>query len=323
MALMSCLTLFGFASACTSQNGFRRMPHPEALPPDILIANQLDTPICDPFGSVHTSSVTTSLRNGLKAQIRVPPSSAFEDVAQDIGNGQLLRPIRDSERPIWEVLYSYLSNQYGAVTVSREMYARQVNTPTRRFEQGFMMNTNELLQGANGDPVLEWFNVSFASGVIAADSTEESQYEFAVLSDDGARLKIAGETYFDSPNPHPTKMLCHDGGVHSSGRWVSISEDHPVDIELDYFQGPRTQIALVLLWRKRNSQLENTSSIDQSCGVSGNEAFFNSNTQESKQRYLDLTSAQISGTSAVTGGWRVIAPPNFVLPGNAENPCTE
>lgn len=106
-----------------------------------------------------------------------------------------------------------------------------VNIPERSWDTGF--------PGLLAD-VDEWFAIRF-DGFIDVD--EAGSYAFQTCSDDGSRLWIdPGDgrvAVVENDSTH--SMQCRDGRVDlPAGR-------HPV--QLDYFQGPRTEIGLVLSWQ--------------------------------------------------------------------------
>ena len=62
------------------------------------------------------------------------------------------------------------------------------------------------------------------------------QYEFATVSDDGSKLHIDGKEVIDNDGLHSPRMM--RGGI-------KLAEG-PHRIQVSYFQGPRTTLALVL-----------------------------------------------------------------------------
>ena len=106
-----------------------------------------------------------------------------------------------------------------------------VNIPERSWDTGF--------PGLLAD-VDEWFAIRF-DGFIEIE--EAGSYAFQTCSDDGSRLWIGPEEsrtrVIDNDGAH--SMACVDGRVDlTAGRHA---------VQLDYFQGPRTEIGLVLSWQ--------------------------------------------------------------------------
>lgn len=98
-----------------------------------------------------------------------------------------------------------------------------LNVPSQSFEQGFPGVTDRF----------EWFAIDYKGAfVIPAPDT----YRFRLTSDDGSRLLVDGRQVIDNDGVHGDAAVEGsaelDEGVHS--------------VEVQYFQGPRYQVALVL-----------------------------------------------------------------------------
>ena len=134
-------------------------------------------------------------------------------------------------------------------------------------------------------------------------------YQLAILSDDGAILSVKGPgtdtfvPFINDDGTHPTTMTC-------ATTPLTINAYDLIPIQLQYYQGPRYQIALQLLWRPWPTS---GSAVDPLCGTSGNYQFFNPDTAPStpQQNYLNL----------LARGWKPLAPANFVIPYSGINPC--
>src|SRR5690606_35966359 len=117
--------------------------------------------------------------------------------------------------------------------------------------------------------LIEYFGVKFESTLQLSDDDEEGDYELALLSDDGARLKIkdpatdSWREIINNDNNHETRMGC-------SSEVIRMTRRTQIPIEVVYFQGPRYHIANILMWRKSS-----VAGKDSSCGVYGNKHYFN------------------------------------------------
>jgi len=107
------------------------------------------------------------------------------------------------------------------------LFAREVNISPRRFEQGFPGVSDRV----------EWFGVRY-SGTFRLASAGE--YRFRVLADDGARLVIDGHTVVSNDGIHPPTW--------GEGSVPLTAGEHRVVVE--YFQGPRFDIALQVFWTR-------------------------------------------------------------------------
>lgn len=108
----------------------------------------------------------------------------------------------------------------------------------RPFKSGFPKLTTKGVAG--GGPLLEWFAIRF-TGLIEATKTAE--YTFRLLSDDGAKLYIDNKLVIDNDGIHPPQA--------KEGKIKLTEGKH--DIVIEYFQGPKDQIALDLKWKRGNN----------------------------------------------------------------------
>jgi hypothetical protein len=103
------------------------------------------------------------------------------------------------------------------------IYTTELNVPRHDFTQGFPGVTNRF----------EWFAIDY-TGKFWIE--KPGKYTWALLSDDGSRLYIDGHEVIDNDGQHPPK------GV--AGTCKLKRGEHR--IRVSYFQGPRTQVALIL-----------------------------------------------------------------------------
>jgi hypothetical protein len=107
---------------------------------------------------------------------------------------------------------------------------KNFNIPTRQYSTGFPSYPS----------LQEWFQIKFSGYLLTPTS---GIYAIAVESDDGSKLRI------------DNNLIINNDGVHSPKKiQANVTLDagiHP--IIMDYFQGPRTQIALVASWKTPGS----------------------------------------------------------------------
>lgn len=103
------------------------------------------------------------------------------------------------------------------------IYTNTLQVTPRNFVQGF--------PGVTGQ--FEWFAIRY-TGRFWIETA--GRYQFRVLSDDGSKLWIDGELLVDNDGTHPPESI--------EGSAVLSRGVH--DLRLDYFQGPRAHVALVL-----------------------------------------------------------------------------
>ncbi len=105
------------------------------------------------------------------------------------------------------------------------IYTKVLDIPTRSFTSGFPGVTDRF----------EWFAIRY-TGTFNVDT--EGDYAFRLVSDDGSRLFIDAQKIIDNDGVHSTRSV--------SGNAYLTRGQH--SIEVDYFQGPREEIALQLFW---------------------------------------------------------------------------
>jgi hypothetical protein len=221
-------------------------------------------------------------------------------------------------------LYWLQSNQSGATSTSdliargtkssQNLFFTQLNVPTRLFNQGFNNDLGLPLKDDTGSTLIENFAMRFSSVLRLAPSQDEGLYEFAVLSDDGTIMRIRDDAGVYSPvvssdGNHPTRMGC-------STQLINMTRDTEKLMQLDYYQGPRYHIALVVMMRKvTDSNAAGTFAADPLCGMTSNSAWFDPHNASAPQKsYNDL----------LARGWQVLTADNYAIPNSASfNPCKE
>lgn len=103
------------------------------------------------------------------------------------------------------------------------IYAHSLNIKPREFTEGFPGVTDRF----------EWFAIDY-HGRFYID--KPGKYDFSLISDDGSKLFIDNKLIIDNDHDHPPRQV--DGRVTLSGGIHRI--------RIEYFQGPRTGIALML-----------------------------------------------------------------------------
>jgi hypothetical protein len=112
------------------------------------------------------------------------------------------------------------------------IYTSSLNLPPQSFAEGFPGVTKRN----------EWFAIDYSGKFWIADP---GMYNFALLSDDGAKLYIDDQVVIDNDGLHAplekTGAVQLAGGLHR--------------IRVSYFQGPKYQVALVLRVAGANQEL--------------------------------------------------------------------
>ncbi len=117
----------------------------------------------------------------------------------------------------------HLPTDFKALKSVGSIYAPSLNIPTRSFMQGFPGVTNRF----------EWFAIDY-NGEFRVPIP--ARYQFRLTSDDGSKLFIDSKLVIDNDGLHASRMK--EGSIRlRSGKHT---------IEVQYYQGPRDQVALVL-----------------------------------------------------------------------------
>lgn len=113
------------------------------------------------------------------------------------------------------------------------IYTTSLNIPARSWDKGFPGIPDRF----------EWFGIEYTGFFKAA---KPGTYSFRLMSDDGSKLFIDGKLIIDNDGAH--------GAYSKTGEILLDDSKH--SIKVDYFQGPRFQIALQLFSNLKNSPEE-------------------------------------------------------------------
>ncbi len=263
-----------------------------------------DPVVCDPFvndpllGGGGGSSDDPAL-HGLRAKMKYIEASRINSVPHNN-------------------LQNYLDN---GTVMDANFYFAQLNTPTRKFSDGFDIGNGEKLKDKDGNVLVENFVLEYETHIRLPKGSPNKKVQFALLADDGARMYVKvgdsaangwREVVYDDMT-HPTKMGC---GVEA----IEVSADQDLHVKVEYFQGPRYHIALALMWRVWDLQDPVFNPSDESCGKYGNDLFWDSAYTPSREQPAFL--------GLLDRGWSVVPPEAFYLDGiggggGAGNPCVQ
>jgi hypothetical protein len=104
------------------------------------------------------------------------------------------------------------------------IYTNKLDAPQMSFTAGF--------PGVTGR--FEWFAIDYRARRFWIE--HPGKYRFSLLSDDGSKPYIDGHTVIDNDGVHPP--------LHETGHATLKAGMH--EIRVSYFQGPPTEVALVL-----------------------------------------------------------------------------
>lgn len=196
----------------------------------------------------------------------------------------------------------------------RNLFFSALNVPTRMFNLGFASETGDMVKADDGSNLIEYFALRFKSILRLAPDQTAGQYEFAILSDDGAVMNFRDSdgvyrANVNNDGDHPTRLGC---GVTP----VAMNAETEIPMSLEYYQGPRYHISLILLMREHNPNRPGlVNGKDPACGVTGNATWFDPNNGSTpKKAYQDL----------LARGWRPLVKDNYALANEVMfNPCKD
>ncbi len=114
--------------------------------------------------------------------------------------------------------------------VDNPIYANEINIPWQKWTSGFPGLRDRV----------EWFGIEYTGSFKPAKA---GTYCFKLISDDGSKLFIDGKKVIDNDGIH----------MEWAGRDTLYLSDAPHTFKLDYFQGPRYELALQLYWNQPDS----------------------------------------------------------------------
>lgn len=234
----------------------------------------------------------------------------------------------DSSQPRYGTVADYLTYGHFAQAIDRNtnepteiaLFFNQLYIPTRPFDRGFVTQGGQALQTPEGNTLYEYFAVRHEGRLQLAPEQSPGLYQLAVLSDDGSMLSMdfgsGMQSVVSNDGNHPTRMGC-------AVMPVEMNANSKIPYLLDYYQGPRYHISLVLMWRPWPMSAADPTqpaslaeANDALCGRQGNSLFFDStqNPPVPTANYNALLSR----------GWAPVDPASYLLPEeDAVNPCNE
>jgi hypothetical protein len=211
--------------------------------------------------------------------------------------------------PRYTDVQSYIDN---GTPIQSTLYFDQLFVPTRAFDLGFYTQDGTLITNINNEPIYEYFGLRLESQLTLADNEAPGWYQLSTLADDGAII------YLKNPDGSLTKLV-NDDGTHSTkmacaSNAIYLDHTSKIPIVVQYYQGPRYHISLVVMWRLlAEGEDPAAPAVDSQCGKAGNSMYFDSTKvpSEPTATYYDL----------LTRGWKPLTNENYYFPEQASNPC--
>ena len=246
-----------------------------------------------------------------KASLSCNPVSSGSNYAIDYNLGLAARLYYSpAGQPHYSKVEDYITK---GKDLGVDLFFNQVNVIPTYFSEGFPSEAGPAFETPDGTVLMEWFGIRYNSLLRLTANQQPGDYQLAILSDDGVIVSASVDgsgkltPLINNDDVHATKMGCATSAI-------TMSADSHIPIQIDYFQGPRYYITNMLLWRRIPDRTVASSPIDPSCGLTGENSFYDSTKRPSvpNQNFQDL----------LNRGWEVVPPENFLLPmQNPLNPC--
>ncbi len=229
------LFTFGFISLIlVFQNCAKQVKFSEASISALSTSSVVEqSVICDPFSAGSNCSAASN-SGGLIGDMFYLTSENFH---QDLNSARLTNYFNEGYR------------------VEKKIVLSELNFPKRSFINGFPTGIDEsgqvtFIKNNQGETLVEYFALRLV-GNISVDAEAEGSYEFSLESDDGSSMSIDGKRLIDNDGTH--------GMVRVESGLFSLKRNIKYPINVNYFQGPRTEIGLIMQWRKCLSLSSGTS----------------------------------------------------------------
>lgn len=232
--------------------------------------------ICDPFAT--TETITPGIKGSLYIYEGPNPNSEINSLGDIFSKGTRIED-----------------------TV---LYFSRLNVPTRRFEVGFENRAGDKLLNSKDELLIEWFGLKFETLIKLNDTDAEGDYQLATVSDDGSVVEVDSGAGFvrvvDNDGLTSTRMRC--------GSVISLKKGDRLPTRIAYYQGPRVEIAMNLMWRKVTSSTKLQSKY---CG--------------SKDRFFKISdgSDDYKIVQAKKDGWKMMETSNFELKEKVAVDCSK
>ncbi len=272
-------------------------------------------------GKVDAKSVDSI--NTLSAKPELIYCDPFSDTLAQKGRGLKgkIRYWNFTEKERQGQLETYMGLYPGTTEAEGTLFLNQLNVPTRRFDTGFPAASGTVLQNAANEDLIEWFGINLESKLtIAGNAANRSQtvtkkYQLAMISDDGSLVSIQENgtwrplaKYAGGP-PH---FVCTTETV-----TLKSGGDNALPIRVNYYQGPRYHIALMMLWREVP---DGQSLSDEWCSADGSPKLLSSYDGDSDWYVIQPDGKPSAAFQRILDlGWKVIPTENFLT----DNPCAE
>jgi hypothetical protein len=185
------------------------------------------------------------------------------------------------------------------------IYLADLFVPTRNFTKGFTTTEGTTLRTNDGATLMEYFALDLQTFIKLDPANQMAgKYQFAILSDDGATVEYmskgdtAWKPLINIDGDHSTMMGCDLKGI-------DFTTATRTKFRIKYYQGPKTQIALSLLWRPMPTDSSKVK--DENCDYGDTSYYFG----DGNAAQPDLVNGGYG--KLVKRGWKPLTPANFIV----------
>lgn len=178
-----------------------------------------DDVICDPLSAVANCDLTSE--KGLVGYLYY-----LTDEQAPLIQGSDLRNT---------VLADYINYGYKA---NKVILMTGIEVEPQSWTTGFQQANGQMVKDNKGNDLFEWFSLDLYGFI----SLPVGSYEFAMVSDDGMLVEMNDTVVLNDDGLHSPRWKC-------SSDSLSFQQDEKKLIHIQYFQGPRTQVAMKLMYR--------------------------------------------------------------------------
>ncbi len=211
---------FGLLCSCSGSSGFSAQQKPLG---SVQQAKKSTDPNATNSESGANNDGNTNSQTNVQTSVQTNDNNPFQRCATD-ASARAARPIKAKIYQIREQAES-LEKDFPGGQYKTSICMTKFDVPVRDFTAGF----------PDIPGLFEWFALEAKANLVVNNA---GTYNFRLLSDDGARLYIDNKIAVDNDGVHKPQDA-------SASLNLSAGEH---EFRLQYFQGPRTQIALQLFW---------------------------------------------------------------------------
>jgi hypothetical protein len=136
----------------------------------------------------------------------------------------------------------------------KDFLVDEIAVEPRRSREGVIHLENESVQDPRenfsneiDDELSEYYAIEYRGYINAPNDSYTGRYQIGALSDDGVIVRLDGSSFLNDPQARAPHFHCEQ-------KSIVVNENQAIPFSMDYFQGPRTYVANVLMWRRMSDE---------------------------------------------------------------------